>query len=203
MLVIDLTKTQVTLSASEVSARLKANDEKVFEYLFKEYYQRLSYYAFNYLKDHDLSEETVQQVFCGIWQNRNQYSVEDSWASFLFRAVRNHCLNQIKHQKVKSEYQEYQRHVMSEGDTSDTVVHQELELKIFEVIEAMPPERKKVFQKSRWEGLKYKEIALELNISVKTVENQMGKALAFLRKELVEYLPTIFWIFLLIWRDEF
>lgn len=189
----------MTLSASEVTARLKANDEKAFEYLFKEYYQRLSYYAFNYLKDHDLSEETVQQVFCGIWQDRAKYSVIDSWASFLFRAVKNHCLNQIKHQKVKDEYQKYQQHVMDGMETSDVVIEQELEVKILEVIESMPPERKKVFQKSRWEGLKYKEIAQELNISVKTVENQMGKALAFLRKELIEYLPIVIGFLMFIW----
>ena len=87
-----------------------------------------------------------------------------------------------------------------EGDqhtSVDQAIVNELELKIKETIDLLPPERRKIFMMSRYEGLKYREIAEELGISVKTVENQMYQALGFMRENLKDYLPLILWLIFL------
>jgi RNA polymerase sigma-70 factor (ECF subfamily) len=132
--------------------------------------------------------------------NRQQLTVEISLNAYLYGAVRNACLNQLKHQKVKEAYlsssiphTEYDNYISNKIDAND------LAQLIQSCIIELPPERQKIFLLSREHGLKYKEIAEELGISVKTVEAQMGKALRFLRERLKEYLVLIaFFIALII-----
>jgi RNA polymerase sigma-70 factor (ECF subfamily) len=107
--------------------------------------------------------------------------------------VRNTCLNVIKHEKVK---QLHAKHEMAHGETIQESVHEtitssELESKISEAMMQLPEQCRIVFQLSRFEGLKYAEIADQLEISVKTVENQVGKALKIMRDNLKEYLPLL------------
>lgn len=121
----------------------------------------------------------------------------------MFRSVRNSCLNFIKHQKIEETYKAYNEEDRTSGSLSvdDEFVGSELEIKIREAIDRLPPERRKVFIMSRFEGLKYKEIADKQGISVKTVENQMGKALKFLRKELSDYTNLITILFIQIFNN--
>jgi len=164
-----------------------------FEMLFKSHYQNLCTYAYLFLKDADTSEDTVQEVFFKLWKNKDKISIDTSLKSYLFRAVRNGCMNVIEHIKVKEGYRDSTAHGL-EGDqhtSVDQAIVNELEQKIKETIDLLPPERRKIFMMSRYEGLKYREIAEELGISVKTVENQMYQALGFLRENLKDYLPLI------------
>lgn len=108
--------------------------------------------------------------------------------------VRNSCLNAIKHEKVKQQHAAY---ALADGEpvqesTAQTVISGELETKIYHAMKALPEQCRLVFQLSRFEELKYSEIAEQLNISIKTVENQMGKALKIMRTQLKEYLPLFF-----------
>lgn len=171
-------------------------DIRDFELLFKSHYQNLCSYAYLFLKDPDISEDTVQDVFYKLWKNRDAVSIKTSVKSYLFRAVRNGCMNVIEHMKVRDGYRENIEggYHGEKQETIDHAIVSELELKIRETIDRLPAERKKIFMMSRYEGLKYREIADELGISVKTVENQMYQALGFLRENLKEYLPLILWL---------
>lgn len=174
-----------------------------FEQLFHDQYPSLCSYANMFLNDIPASEDIVQEVFFKFWQNRKETEIRTSVKSYLFRAVRNACLNLIDHLKVREEYGRHLKIEMPGGPATvdDEPVVSELEEKIRLAIDALPPERRKIFILSRYEGLKYKEIAEKQGISVKTVENQMGKALAFLREQLIEYLPLVLLVFKGLFRD--
>jgi len=164
-----------------------------FELLFKNHYTELCVFANKYLEDLDASEEIVQDLFVKFWEEREKKEITVSVRAYLFTAVKNACLNQLKHHKIKTRYKELKQREMlhSENSTTSEAETNELNEKIKIAIDALPEGRKKVFLLSRNEGLKYTEIATKLNISVKTVENQMSEALRFLRKELKEYLVFI------------
>ncbi len=164
-----------------------------FEELFRAEYEKLCAVANRYLQDLDAAEETVQSIFVKFWENRNTLTVNQSVTGYLFTAVKNNCLNQLKHLKIKEAYKTHNQREMAEeemrlGTAEDG---QELALKIKTAIDKLPTGRRSVFVLSRYEGLKYKEIADKLNISIKTVENQMGSALKFLKTELAEYLVSL------------
>src|SRR5690349_9610738 len=141
--------------------------------LFKTYYQALCQYAYSFLRDRDEAEEVVQAAFVNIWDRREDLSIQTSVKSYLFRAVRNACLNVIKHQRVRKEHETHELALgepVHEGP-SEGVIATELERRIANAMKALPEQCRLVFQLSRFEELKYAEIADQLNISVKTVEN--------------------------------
>lgn len=169
---------------------IRSGDEQVFEKLFKDQYPILCGYARKYLDDVDQAEEIVQEMFFNFWQKREKMEINISIEAYLFRSVRNSCLNYLKHLKIREEYRLATNHEIrkKEQEVHDNVVTLELQARIDQVIDQLPPERKKIFKMSRYEELKYKEIAEKLNLSIKTVEAQMGKALKYLRLHLSDYL---------------
>ena len=167
-----------------------------FEKLFNAHYSNLCSYANNFLKDIDAAEEMVQGVLFILWTNKESIIITSSIQSYLFRAVRNASLNLIKHINIREEYKIHKEYeIQNEQSPEDVMIVSELEQKIREAIDRLPFKRKKIFIMSRYEGLKYKEIADKLNISVSTVENQMVKALKFLREELRDYIPWLILFF--------
>jgi RNA polymerase sigma-70 factor (family 1) len=177
----------------EYFLEIQSGHVPAFEMLFKTHYQPLCRYANTYLKDPDGAEEVVQAAFIGIWEKREGISIETSLKSYLYRTVRNACLNELKHEQVKQKYMAGQ--VQQEEKTSEAAdhlaIHEELEAKVRKAIDRLPEQCRLIFTMSRFEELKYQEIADQLNLSVKTVENQMGKALKLMRLYLKEYLPLI------------
>jgi RNA polymerase sigma-70 factor, ECF subfamily len=174
-----------------------------FEHLFRSHYSTLCSYANNFLRNPDTSEEIVQEVMFKLWINRESIVFDTSARSYLFRAVRNGCLNLLKHMNVREEYKATMEAQVQELHRSreDEMIVSELEQKIREAVDKLPLERRKVFVMSRYEGLTYAEIAARLGISVKTVENQMSSALRFLRTELADYLPWLVLFFFNIFRN--
>lgn len=162
--------------------------------LFKTYYQPLCHYACTFLHDKEDAEEIVQSTFLLVWERRENLAIRTSVKPYLYAMVRNACLNVLKHNKIK------QRHAgeeMALADRShDAVMHTissiELEQRIRLAMDELPEQCRVVFKLSRFEELKYSEIAEQLNISVKTVENHMGKALRMMREQLKDYLPLVF-----------
>lgn len=177
----------MTIANSNIKFKISGKED--FEALFRQHYSVLCSYANKFIDDIDASEEIVQDLFCNLWNNREKLEIS-SIKSYLFRAVRNSCFNLIKHINIREEYKTFNESEikLDEDKIDDNIDASELEVKIRETIELMPPERKKVFIMSRFEGLKYKEIAERQNISIKTVENQMGKAIKFLKEQLSDYL---------------
>jgi RNA polymerase sigma-70 factor (ECF subfamily) len=191
-----ITKQQLEQSAEAITTN-RIRNRADFEQLFRAHYSTLCSYANNFLKDTDASEEIVQEVMFKLWINRESIVFGTSPRGYLFRSVRNSCLNLLKHMNVREEYRVLREAQVQEWQRSqeDEVIVSELEQKIREAVDKLPVERRKVFVLSRYDGLTYAEIAAKLNISVKTVENQMSSALRFLREELAEYLPWLVILF--------
>ena len=184
---------------NDLYIKLKAGDEQAFQALFKKYYSAMCHFARQFLNDTELAEETAQDMFVKIWEKRESLNIQSSVKHYFFRSIRNHCLNQIQHEKIKKQY----ANTVIESANQEIITEQyfmEVGLiqRIEKCIDGLPPKRQEIFRLSREQGLKYKEIADTLNISVKTVEAQMGLALKYLRDELKEYsnhLITLFLIF--------
>jgi RNA polymerase sigma-70 factor (ECF subfamily) len=167
-----------------------------FEMLFKAHYSSLCSYADGFLKNLEASEDVVQDVMFRIWTGRETLVIETSVRSYLFRAVRNGCMNVLKHHHIRGKYRSFRERetMVNQRSPEEEMIIMELEEKIWKAIDQLPLERRKVFIMNRYDRLTYNQIAIELGISVKTVENQMSKALSFLREELSDLLP---WLVLL------
>ena len=172
---------------------IKEGDETAFEMIFKIHYKSLCNYAFTFLRDRDEAEEVVQAAFLTVWEKKEQITIESSLKAYLYRAVRNSCLNARKHEEVKRKHVDEKifTEARSHESAMQTVISEELDDKISKALMVLPEQCRIVFKMSRFEDLKYQEIADQLNISVKTVENQIGKALKIMREQLKEYLPVL------------
>lgn len=170
--------------------QIRSGDEMAFEKLFHQFYERLARYAWTILEDTDAAEEIVQDIFVKFWENRSDIEIHTALRPYLFKAVHNRCLNVISHLNVRRDYQKEQTFAepTMHWPVTDQLNEKELRNRIFQAMEKLPPECRKVFRLSRFEELSYREISEFLNISVKTVENQMGKALRIMRSELSDYL---------------
>lgn len=188
------------LLEKQVLDKLCEGDASAFEMIFKTYYQPLCRYAYSFLQDKEEAEEVVQASLITVWEKRQALSIETSLKSYLYRMVRNSCLNVIKHERVKQQHAAHELYVKEVA--YESVAHKiqaaELETKIMQALKVLPEQCRLVFQLSRFEELKYQEIADQLQISVKTVENHMGKALKLMREQLKDYLP-LFLIFMKDW----
>jgi len=172
---------------------LAADSAVLFEEVFKAHFKSLHIYGMSILKDETAAEEMVQNVFFKLWEKKEQISVNLSVKAYLFRAVHNECLNYIKHTKIVADHRTSAIRSSYESDhATDPAVIKELEKHIASALNELPEQCRTIFQMSRFEDLKYRVIASQLGISVKTVENQMGKALRLLRHKLVDYLPVLF-----------
>lgn len=181
------------LENEPTSTLLLQRDEATFEQVFKSHFKRLHAYAFTILQNETEAEEIVQQVFFKLWERNENLSVTGSVTAYLYRAVHNESLNFIKHQKVKSNHQLHVAYSMKNEveHPAKKVLAGELEKKIHAALNELPEQCRTIFQLSRFDELKYREIADKLGISVKTVENQMGKALKLMRAKLVDFLSFI------------
>ena len=177
----------------QIALALSKRDEAAFEQVFKTHYKNLHAYAFTVLKDEVAAEEMVQQVFFKLWERSDRLTISGSVAAYLYRAVHNESLNYLKHLKVKSSHQLHVAYSMKNKSEQEQpkLMGKELENKFREALNELPEQCRTVFQLSRFEEMKYKEIADKLDISVKTVENHMGKALKLLRTKLVDFLPLL------------
>ena len=173
--------------------QMKQGDKKALETLFKTYYSSLVKFARNILKNTEQAEDITQDVFIKIWDKRQDLENITSFKAYLFMAVRNQCFNTLKVNERKNwlddEPENYENYMTNHVEANLNA--KDLNGKINEAIELLPEKCKLTFQLSRFENLSYKEIAETMNVSVKTVENQMGKALALLRKSVLPYLNLV------------
>ncbi|MEP7107784.1 MAG: RNA polymerase sigma-70 factor [Ferruginibacter sp.] len=168
---------------------IQQNNIKEFEQFFNEYYIPAVRYCATMVKDMDDAEDIVQQVFIGLWNKREVIKIHTSARAYLYKTVYNAGLDFLKHEKVKAIHQRETITNNQEGLYSDSTITNELRQKIEKEISELPEQCGKIFKMCKIENLKYREVASELNISEKTVEKQMGKALKLLRESLREYLP--------------
>jgi RNA polymerase sigma-70 factor (ECF subfamily) len=174
-----------------VIEQIRTGDETAFDALFTDWYGKLQAYAFSVLQNEAQAEEAVQTVFCRIWEKRRQWQVHTSMKAYLYGSVYHQCMDGLR--RVK-QVRKYQRHVLqgsTEGQAapaSGKAELKELEARLQYALSQLPDLCRAIFQLSRFGGLKYREIAEQLDISVKTVEAQVSKALKHLRDQLADLL---------------
>lgn len=186
---------------NEILQLLNNKQEAAFEVVFKLYYPRLVYFAKEFVPEGE-SKNLVQDAFIAMWDKKPQFLNETQLQSYLYTNVKNNCLMYLRHEKVKKKYRseavlQKQNQVYTEAlsglDTS-TVTFQEIETIIQKTLLELPERCREVFILSRMEGKKNKEVAEDLDISVKAVEAQITKALKTLRISLKDYLPLVAWL---------
>lgn len=173
-------------------------EESELDQLYKQHYAGLHRYAFTIVNDRIIAEEMVQQVFFRIIERNEAIAIHTSVKAYLYRSVNNECLNYFKHMKVRRGFVAHNNTITKPTvDTpSGKLQLKELEETIRNTINDLPEQCRTIFQLSRFEELKYAEIAAQLNLSVKTVETQMSRALKKLRTQLADYLPLLIWLLL-------
>ncbi|SHK95903.1 RNA polymerase sigma-70 factor, ECF subfamily [Chitinophaga jiangningensis] len=160
-----------------------------FEDLFRENHAHCLAFAAHYTGDMHEAEEIVQQVFLKLWEKRDTIVITGPVKSYLFSAIRNAAISQWRKDAVRSEKET--AYSQQRDAATQAAEVRELEQLYHQALERLPDRCREVFILSRHQQMKYAEIAATMNISVKTVENQMGKALKILHQELKEYLPLL------------
>jgi RNA polymerase sigma-70 factor (ECF subfamily) len=181
---------------------LKKGDKKIFEEIYRQYYSPLCFYCLRYVDDMEEAKEIVQSLFLKIWIRREDLVISTSINSYLYKAVRNYALNHLTQQKIRQKYIIDREHLPKYVGQNGHAKMEEEELRkiIKKAILDLPEKRRKIFELSRFEEMKYHQIAEHLAISVKTVEAQMSKSLKHLRTALKEFLPVL--LILMIWFTE-
>ena len=176
------------LRDTEIVRRIRQGDTGQFESLFRSSYVSLVRYAKTLIRDHDTAEEIVQDLFFRLWKDKEKLHIESSLNGYLYRAVHNRCLHYIDHNRVVEKYAQEMAVMTQESNETPTDIlnYRELQAKIAAILERLPEKCGRIFCMSRFEGLKYSEIAEKLSVSVKTVEANMGRALKEFRKALAE-----------------
>ena len=167
--------------------------QKAFEELFREHFTPLCAFARKYVNDVETAKEIVHDVFINLWNKRETIDLERKVKSYLFTSVHNRCLNYIRdNKKFDQNITELDSiDVEEQVDSSEIMMENELEKKIHAVIDTIPEKCREIFLLNRFDGLKYTEIAEKLDISIKTVETQMSKALKILREQLKDYIKIL------------
>lgn len=166
---------------------VKNNKKNCFDVLFKKYYCELVNFAFFYVRDSALAQEIVQEVFINFWQNRAKTNIHSTVKLYLIVAVKNTALNCINSIKTRKKYESQYLENLSDDVEADNDT-QKIHIVLGRAIEALPEKCRDIFELSRFDGLTYQEIADHLNISKKTVENQMGIAFKKIREFVLPYL---------------
>lgn len=171
-------------------------DEAALQKLFDAYYSSLCRFASGYLSDADAAEDIVQQVFINLWNHREEIQPDKQIKSYLFTSVKNRCLNHIRdHKKYRSYYLDVEAELEIPVEEKDTFTEAELENRLNLALDKLPEKCREIFLLCRFEEMKYKEVADKLNISPKTVEAQMSKALKILREEFKDLWFVVFLLF--------
>lgn len=174
----------------QILEQLKEGNEDIFLFLFRKYYKDLVLFAGTILPDRkDICEDIVQNVFLDLWNRRCDVTIKTSLKSFLLQSVRNGCLDELRHAKVVRAHADYVAFLGNDAGslTEQYILYSDLEFSLKEGLNAMPEEYRQAFELNRMQGLKYREIAAHLQVSERTVEERIGKALKFLRHYLKDF----------------
>ena len=169
--------------------RIRLGDRDAFEVVFRTYYAKLADYANGLVRGRDGAEDVVQEVFVALWTQRERLTTPDNLVGYLYRAVRNRSLNQLRHQRMVADWQTKQ--AAEEPNYSPPADREAQSAEIAEAVRqavsTLSPRCRQVFELSRDGGLTYPEIASTLGISIKTVETLMGRALKGVRIQLASF----------------
>jgi RNA polymerase sigma-70 factor (family 1) len=179
---------------------INRDSTEAFSMIFCTYYQDLVLFAGTYIKDLAECEDIVQLIFQNLWSNRSELTIESSLKSYLLKAVRNECLDNLKHKQIVNEYISHQLSIstVAINDTENYILYSELNEKLQDALYSLPPMDREIFNMSRFKNMKYKEIADKYNISIRTVEVHIAKVLKFLNSTLKDFYLVIILLYLIL-----
>lgn len=187
-----------------IKEQLKKGNEEAYKYLYKNHYALLCHVAYGYVSDDFLAETLVGDVIYHLWEVHESLDIQTSLRSYLIKAVRNRCTDYLSSKYEKNEITFSalgeneiikEHYLLSDNYPLGNLLERELEDEIFNAIQQLPEECRRVFQKSRFEEKKYEEISQELGISVNTVKYHIKNALAFLYTRLNKYILYLILLF--------
>lgn len=172
---------------------IKTLDKAAFEELFRSYFTPLCSFAQKFVRDADEAKDIVHNVFINLWNKRKEIDLETSLKSYLFQGVHNRSLNYIRDNKklVQFDAPQNKAELGKYLESRDHLVSSEAESRINRALDDLPDKCREIFLMNRFDGLKYREIAEKLNISIKTVETQMSRALKSLRERLSDMITVL------------
>ena len=184
-----------SLNEVECVNKIRTGDSAAFEDLFNFYCQQLINFTRRYVFDKQIAENIVQDVFVKVWQNRTNLDPTKMIKAYLFTAVKNNSLKHLRHLNIENKGIESTPPYIGDDERPDRKLDEkELAVTVHQAIDELPEKCKEIFKMNRFENLKYAEIAKILNISIKTVETQMGRALKKLRERLKPLLTIILFV---------
>ncbi|MCK9640293.1 MAG: RNA polymerase sigma-70 factor [Prolixibacteraceae bacterium] len=185
----------ITTKEKQFFLDFQRGENFIFNYFFDKYYQGLCVYAFRMIKSNSEAEDLVQDFFVRILENRKNIFIDRSVKSYFIRSVHNRCLDYLAHQKVKINHEQIRLKMLSEEDVQEyPLLDSELKKQIELAIQKLPDGIRETFMLNRFDGLNYQQIAKQENVSVKTIEYRISKALAILRKDLGDYLLFLLFV---------
>ncbi|MCI9844598.1 RNA polymerase sigma factor [Flavobacterium pectinovorum] len=167
--------------------QIKKGNEEVFKFVFESLYDKLVIYIISKTNDRDISEDIVQSVFSSIWEKRNAINITYSLKSYLYKACYNEAIDHFRLEKKKNSLSEKLSREVYEEDTPDDQKENLLQ-KLEAAINSLPKKCREILILHKLKGFKYSEIAHQLNISIKTVQNQLFKAYKVLKEYLSQYI---------------
>lgn len=172
---------------------LKKGDVKAFDEVYYRYTKKLFIFSLKFLKDRQESEDLIQKVFTTIWERREHLNSDKSFEGYLFKILRNEIYDILKLRIIREHYCNY---ILNDpGSDPDDLEKKKMIERVFELVNNLPEKRAKIFRMSKEEGLTYKEIAEQLNISENTVDTQIRHSLNYLRKEMLTFQKIILLFF--------
>ena len=166
--------------------RIRNDSKDAFRLLYDRYNKKLYYFSLRYLQDKEEAKELVQSIFINVWEHRKSLDETMSVKSYIFRSTVNYIYNYLKKKAIRARFveAELQKGELQSYHTYDQIFFHDLENSINSIVETLPPQQQKIFQLSRFEGLSHEEIAKRLDLSIRTVENQIYRALKIIKSKL-------------------
>jgi len=189
------------LDEKDLVKKLSGGDKVSFGILFNVYYKRLSSFAMYYLNDEESSKDVIQDVFSTVWERHEDLKEVRNLSSWLFSMTKHQCLKKIDHLKVRQKHADYLKYreleithsALSDLDTSP-LTFEAINNIVEETLKSLSPQARRIFEMSRFQNKKNREISEELDISIKTVEANITKSLKIFKKSLKHYLPFVLYL---------
>ncbi|BDS09862.1 RNA polymerase sigma factor [Aureispira anguillae] len=179
---------------NDLLKRLRLDDQAALKVIFQEHYPTVYRAIYRIVSDQGIAEDLAQDVFMRFWEKRHKINIQGAIGAYIRRMAVNEALGYIRKHKKYTIEEMADHHSSATTSGEDMYMDNELQAQVNKAIDTLPPKCKTVFMLSRFEELSYKEISQKLDISPKTVENQISKALKTLRTALKTYLSSIVYI---------
>ncbi len=171
---------------TDLAHRIKYGDKDAYQELFERYAPKIYHFSLSYLKNEADAEELVQDVFLKVWEKREILDASQNVKAYIFKIAVNTIYDFIRRKNIESAFNDFAKvnFNKSSNDTWDTVIFEEMQTNLNELVTQMPEQRRKIFRLSKMKGLTNEEIAQKLELSKRTVENQLYRAIVFLKEHL-------------------